>query len=221
MFPVPVQLKPSFYKLFPFLLKDFTGVFGVIKSRDLICISPSVKNNDFRRWIWLLRVYVVMNKASEGRPPPNFFEDNNWGRQHSRKPYFVRRQEIDYIKSLWSFIFQYDSNVRECAETNYDSNGLLLWISNIALSTRLGRKMGENEKLWITHRIISTLRLLSTATAMSQCSSSFPFLKAFFWLVQNALVEKRAKKVCDTWLGWRHIWHSEVWNRSEYLLNEK
>ena len=41
---------------------------------------------------------------------------------------------------------QYDSDVRECAETNYDSNGVLQWISNIAaLSTRLGRKMGENE----------------------------------------------------------------------------
>ena len=26
--PVPVQLKPSFYKLFPFLCKDFPQVFG-------------------------------------------------------------------------------------------------------------------------------------------------------------------------------------------------
>ena len=37
--PVPVQLKPSFCKLFPFLLKDFARVFSGIKSRDLICIS--------------------------------------------------------------------------------------------------------------------------------------------------------------------------------------
>ena len=36
--PVPVQLKPSFCKLFPFLLKDFRRVFDRIKSRDLICI---------------------------------------------------------------------------------------------------------------------------------------------------------------------------------------
>ena len=36
--PVPVQLKPSLCKLFPFLLKDFPGIFGRIKSRDLICI---------------------------------------------------------------------------------------------------------------------------------------------------------------------------------------
>ena len=35
---VPVPLKPSLCKLFPFLLEDFPRVFGRIKSRDLICI---------------------------------------------------------------------------------------------------------------------------------------------------------------------------------------
>lgn len=114
----------------------------------------------------------------------------------------MRWRQIDYFKSLWSSLLQYDSNVRECAETNHNSNGVLLWISNITLSARLGRKMGENEKLWITQNY------LTSATAMSQRSLRFVFLKAFIWLVHKTFVEKRAKKVCDTWLGWRHCnWH--------------
>ena len=36
-----VQLKPSFWKLFPFLLKDLARVFGGIRSRDLICINST------------------------------------------------------------------------------------------------------------------------------------------------------------------------------------
>ena len=39
-FPVPVQLK-AFYKLFPFLLKDFPLIFGRDMSRDQICISST------------------------------------------------------------------------------------------------------------------------------------------------------------------------------------
>ena len=71
--PVPVQLKPSFYKVFPFLLKDFPRFFGRIESRDLICIRLTSQKNPFRIFICLLRVYVVMNKASEDGPPPAFF----------------------------------------------------------------------------------------------------------------------------------------------------
>ena len=63
-YPVQVQLKPSVCKLFPSLLKDFAGVFGGIKSRDLLCISSTSQK----------RVYVVM-KVSEGKPPPIFFDD--------------------------------------------------------------------------------------------------------------------------------------------------
>ena len=40
-------------------------------------------------------------------------------------------------KSVSSFILQYYSDEKECGETNYNSNGVLLWISNIALSTPL------------------------------------------------------------------------------------
>ena len=50
-----------------------------------------------------------------------------------------------YCKSVSSFTLQYDSDETECGETNYNSNGVLLWISNIALSTPLDRKMGENK----------------------------------------------------------------------------
>ena len=59
--------------MFPFLLKDFPRFFGRIESRDLICIRLTSQKNPFRIFICLLRVYVVMNKASEDGPPPSFF----------------------------------------------------------------------------------------------------------------------------------------------------
>ena len=71
--PVPVQSKPSFYKLFPFLRKEFPRVFGHIKSCDLICISSIRQIRD----ICLPKVYVDMKKASESRPPPNFLEEKD------------------------------------------------------------------------------------------------------------------------------------------------
>ena len=70
--PVLVQSKP-FYKVFPFLLKDFPRFFGRIKLRDLICMRLTSQKNPFRIFICLLRVYVAMNKASEDGPPPSIF----------------------------------------------------------------------------------------------------------------------------------------------------
>ena len=75
--PVPVQLKPSFYKVFLFLLKDFPRFFGRIESHDLICIRLTSQKNPFRIFICLLRVYVVTNKVSEDEPPPRFFWESN------------------------------------------------------------------------------------------------------------------------------------------------
>ena len=80
-----------FCKLFPFLPKGFPRFFGGIKSTKLlnlsllavrsafqlvyfiICISSTSQKLSLRRYISLPRVYVVVNKASEGGPPPTFF----------------------------------------------------------------------------------------------------------------------------------------------------
>ena len=80
-----------FCKLFPFLPKGFPRFFGGIKSTNLlnlsllavrsafqlvyfiICISSTSQKLSLRRYISLPRVYVVVNKASEGGPTRTFF----------------------------------------------------------------------------------------------------------------------------------------------------
>ena len=62
-----------FAKCSHFGLKIFLGFLAVSSHVTQFVYVWQIKNNNFKRRICLPRVYVVMNKVSEGTPPLNIF----------------------------------------------------------------------------------------------------------------------------------------------------
>ena len=67
-----VKLDDCWYKLVPFLLKDFPGFCGRNKSRDLICICHTCRYYEICKLTSLSKFYAFMALFSEDRPPPTF-----------------------------------------------------------------------------------------------------------------------------------------------------